>query len=59
MRRVISPEDCIVARGLMPNFEYSDGVFCECGVIIYFKNRKPYEPVTVICPRCGKSILYG
>lgn len=59
MRRVIPPEDCIVMIGLMPNPGYSDGVYYECGVVIYFKNRKPYEPVTVICPRCGKSILYG
>lgn len=63
MRRVIPPEDFVVMRGLIPNPEcypdYPDGVYCECGVVIYFKNRKPYEPVSIICPRCGKSILYG
>lgn len=39
--------------------EYRDGVFCSCGNIIKFKNRKPYETVIVKCPKCNRRILYG
>ncbi|MBR3673928.1 MAG: hypothetical protein IKN65_06595 [Clostridia bacterium] len=39
--------------------EYQDGVFCFCGNIIKFKNRKPHETVIIKCPKCNRGILYG
>jgi hypothetical protein len=60
-RRCVPPEDIKCFSSLVPFFdEYQDGVFCSCNKgVILFKNRQPYEPVKIICPTCGKEILYG
>lgn len=60
MRREVPKEDMLFARIIdkMPE-EYNDGVFCKCDLIIYFKNRKPHEPVSIKCPECGFKIYYG
>lgn len=34
-------------------------VFCKCQNILVLKDRKPYEAVKVICPKCGEEIIYG
>lgn len=39
--------------------EFKDGVFCICGNVIKFKNRKPHETVKIICPDCNFEIVYG
>ena len=58
--RTIPESDLIIInRGLFLDKEYRDGVFCNCGICIKFKNRKPYETVKVICPICEKEIIYG
>lgn len=38
---------------------YRDGVICKCRETIMFRNRKPFESVSVTCPRCGFKIAYG
>ena len=58
--RKISQEDMILSSQDDRLFkEFQDGVYCECGEIIRFKNRKPYETVKIICPKCKRGILYG
>ena len=58
--REIPQEDMILSSWDDRLFgEFKDGVYCECGEIIRFKNRKPYETVKIICPKCGSTILYG
>ena len=57
--RIISEEDCIIDNDIYSrNDIYKDGVICECGKVIHFKNRKPFETVIVQCT-CGKEIIYG
>ena len=59
-RRIIPEEDMLVSMTTIHvDGEYKDGVACKCGNLIYFKNRKPYEPVTVVCPKCKFVICYG
>lgn len=59
-RRIIPEEDMLVSMTMIHvDDEYKDGVACKCGSLIYFKNRKPYEPVTVVCPKCKFVTLYG
>ena len=58
--RTIPQEDMLLSSWDNRIFgEFQDGVYCECGEVIRFKNRKPYETVRVICPKCGSGILYG
>ena len=58
--RTISQEDMLLSSYDNKFFEeFQDGVYCECGEIIRFKNRKPYETVKIICPKCNRGILYG
>ena len=58
--RVIPEKDMLVSMTMIhTDDEYKDCVACKCGNLIYFKNRKPYEPVTVICPKCKFVMLYG
>lgn len=58
--RTIPQEDMLLSSWDNRIFgEFKDGVYCECGEVIRFKNRKPYETVRVICPKCGSEILYG
>lgn len=38
---------------------YRDGVFCECGAVIVFKERAHKEPVKILCKRCGRIIRYS
>ena len=61
IRWTIPQEDIKCFSSLTSFFdEYQDGVFCSCKKgIILFKNRKPFESVKLICPTCGKEILYG
>ena len=49
----------ICSQDMRISKEYPDGVYCKCGNIIKFKNRKPYETVKVICPICNFTIIYG
>lgn len=61
MRRRILPEDIklIGFTGYLDE-EYKDGVHCEeCGNVIAFRGREPYEPVYVECPTCHNIIQYG
>jgi len=60
--RIIPKEDMIIFRGVVPNpskvdKDFKDGVFCPCGNTIFFKNRKSYETVKVICPDCNFEII--
>jgi len=57
-RRDIPSEDMKLSNGTTDD-EYTDGVFCECGAVIIFRNRRPYEPVRVKCPLCNSVIYYG
>ncbi len=58
--RTIPIEDIKCFSTMTPFFdEYQDGVFCDCNRIILFKNRQPYETVKIICPTCGREIIYG
>lgn len=58
--RQIPEEDIISSSQDSSLFgEYRDGVFCSCGNIIKFKNRKPNEIVIIKCPKCNRGILYG
>lgn len=58
--REIPQEDIILSSWDNRLFEeFKDGVYCQCGEVIRFKNRKPYETVKIICPKCGSEILYG
>ena len=58
--RTIPQEDMLLSSWDDSLFEeFQDGVYCECSEIIRFKNRKPYETVRIICPKCGSEILYG
>ncbi len=60
MRRMIPEEDCIYTKCLVKiTPEYDNGVFCKCGHVIYFKNRKPYESVFIKCSKCNSVISYG
>ena len=59
MRTIPESDLIIINRDLFLDKEYRDGVFCNCGICIKFKNRKPYETVKVICPICEKEIIYG
>lgn len=34
-------------------------VNCKCGKMLVLKDRKPYEKVRIICPKCGEEIIYG
>ena len=57
--RTIPKEDIVNSQNLNTSKEYPDGVFCRCGNIIKFRNRKPRETVLVICPICNSKIIYG
>ena len=57
--RIIPKKDMINSQDIKISKEYPDGVFCKCGNIIKFKNRKSYETVTIICPICNFKIIYG
>ena len=57
--RIVPKEDMICSQDMRISKEYPDGVYCKCGNIIKFKNRKPYETVKVICPICNFTIIYG
>lgn len=59
--RIIPKQDMKCFPYLVPFFgEYKDGVYCTCkNRIILFKNRNPYETVKIICPTCGREIIYG
>lgn len=64
MRRKIHPDDMIVLKHfsdfpLVNSMEYRNGVICECGAIIRFRNRRPSESVLIVCPKCGLEIQYG
>lgn len=57
---MIPEEDCIYTKYLVKiTPEYDNGVFCKCGHVIYFKNRKPYESVFIKCSKCNSVISYG
>lgn len=57
--RTVLKEDMIYSQDIRISKEYPDAVFCKCGNVIKFKNRKPYETVKVICPTCNFKIIYG
>jgi len=58
--RTIPESDLIIINwDLLLDKEYRDGVFCDCGFCIKFKNKKPYETVIIKCPICEKEIIYG
>lgn len=57
--RIIPKKDMINFQNIKISKEYPDGVFCKCGNIIKFKNRKLYETVKIICPICNFEIIYG
>ena len=57
--KIIPKEDCKVDTSIYINDDYPDGVFCQCGKTIHFKNRKPYENVIIVCPNCNSVIKYG
>ncbi len=57
--RHIPIEDIIISNTPILDDKYTDGIFCYCGAIIKFKNRKPFETVIVICPNCDRRIIYG
>ena len=61
-RRLIPQKDMLITDRFKEPFDqnvYRDGVICKCGAILMFKNREPYEQVTVVCPKCGFTIAYG
>ena len=41
---------------LKPNEE---GCFCGCGLQIAFIGREPFTTIEIICPECGRKIIYG
>lgn len=60
--KTIPPEDLLVIDRFGEPYDkstYKDGVYCKCGAIIVFKNRKQYEPAFVVCPECGSVVRYG
>ena len=61
-RRFIPASDVMVlpyCGAPYDNATYSDGVICDCGAIVVFKNRNRKESVSVVCPRCGTRIDYA
>ena len=62
-RRVVPQEDILVRQvNVFPRVDskvYRYGVYCECGAELLIKNREPFEPVLIKCPKCGFEINLG
>ena len=58
--RLCNVED-IINKSNYHKYEYSTKyvVNCKCGKMLVLKDRKPYEKVKIICPKCGEEIIYG
>ncbi len=58
--RIIPKQDIKCYSYLVPLFgEYQNGVYCSCDKsVILFRNRRPRETVMIICPTCGRRIIY-
>lgn len=49
----------IEKRGYLKLKSNEEGCFCRCGLQIAFIGRKPFTTILIICPECGRKIVYG
>ena len=51
-------KDIIVSNDSTFNENYPNGFFCYCGMVVKFKHQQTSEKMLVICPNCGRRIIY-